>query len=190
MGSVALHELAAGERSDDVPGNCLTPRELPHTNRRGMEMRFRLSLLAVAAALAVAPLASSPVTGGATAAAAAVLAPAPIREPFTLLPCTGKPNLRDTLQQEGCAEQEILRTDARINRLTASIAVHLQDNRARRRFIAAQRAWLDYRHADCLSRSDIFEGGTQAAVIDAECVGQRNRQRVRDLRTFLSDLGG
>jgi uncharacterized protein YecT (DUF1311 family) len=155
-----------------------------------MEMRFRLSLLAVAAAVTVAPLASSPVAGGATAAAAAaVLAPAPIREPFTSLPCTGTPNSRDTLQQEGCAEQEILRTDARINRLTASIAAHLQDNRARRRFIAAQRAWLDYRHADCLSRSDIFEGGTQAAVIDAECIGDRNRQRIRDLRTFLSDLG-
>ena len=49
------------------------------------------------------------------ATAAAALAVPPIHEPFTPLPCTGKPAQRTTTQQEGCAEQQILKSDKRID---------------------------------------------------------------------------
>ena len=111
-----------------------------------------------------------------------------IREPFTPLPCTGKPSDRSTLQQEGCAEHSILTTDAQINALARSIFSALPDDPARRRFVAAQDAWIVYRRADCLSASDVFEGGTEAPVAAAVCSVERNRQRRRDLRAFLKQL--
>jgi len=117
-------------------------------------------------------------------------APSPpvIRESFTPLPCSGRPGYRDTLQEEGCAEQRILATDGQINALSRSVFPLLADNAARRRFTAAQAAWFAYRRADCLSRSDLFEGGTLASVVDAQCSAERNVERVRQLRTFRGDL--
>ena len=71
----------------------------------------------------------------------------------------------------------------------SSVFGRLPDRAAKIRFIAAQRAWLDYRRADCLSLSDVFEGGSEAPVLDAQCTADRNEQRIKDLRTFLTDLG-
>jgi uncharacterized protein YecT (DUF1311 family) len=143
-----------------------------------------LVLIAVAAAMFVAGSASGVV------GRAAKLSPPVIRESFTPLPCNGKPGSRTTLQQEGCAERQIRTTDGRINELERSIFNHLRDDSARRRLISAARAWLAYRRADCLSISDVFEGGSQAPASFAECAADRNRQRINDLRTFLTDLGG
>jgi len=154
-------------------------------------MFSKVSLIAaIAAAIAIAPplVAGAPASDAADPGAATLQAPV-IREPFTPLPCTGKPSNRNTLQQEGCAEQQILRTDARINTLASSVFGRLPDRAAKIRFIAAQRAWLDYRRADCLSLSDVFEGGSEAPVLDAQCTADRNEQRIKDLRTFLTDLG-
>lgn len=137
----------------------------------------------------VALVAGSP-AGGATQAHTAKLSPPLIRESFTPLPCTGKPNSRTTVQQEGCAEHQILATDSRINALAKSIFSRLRDALAQRRFIAAARAWLNYRHADCLSLSDVDEGGSQAPVTDAQCTASRNGQRIKDLRKFLGELSG
>lgn len=38
-----------------------------------------------------------------------------IHEPFTPLPCVGAPGHRTTLQLEGCAEKQILRSDTQSN---------------------------------------------------------------------------
>jgi len=148
-------------------------------------------IAAIVAAIAIAPqlVAGAPASGAVHAGAAKLQAPV-IRESFTPLPCTGKPNDRSTLQQEGCAEQQILRTEARINTLASSVFGRLPDRAAKVRFITAQRAWLTYRRADCLSLSDVFEGGSQAPVLDSQCAADRNQQRIKDLRTFLTDLGG
>ena len=148
---------------------------------------------AAVAAAAVALIAATAVgaagaTQGARPAHAAKLSPVLIHETFTPLPCSGKPGHRTTLEQEGCAEHQILRSDAQINSLAKSVFGLLHDDRARRDFNAAQRAWLNYRKTDCLSMSDVFEGGTQAGVVDAQCVASRNNQRVKDLRGFRRDL--
>jgi uncharacterized protein YecT (DUF1311 family) len=119
---------------------------------------------------------------------ASKLSPPVIHEKFTPLPCTGQPNNRTTLEMEGCAERDILRTDATINKLAKSVFHLLRGDSARRRFIVAERAWLGFRRADCLSVSDLFQGGTEAAVIDAQCTAERNTERVKDLRTFRNDL--
>jgi uncharacterized protein YecT (DUF1311 family) len=149
-----------------------------------------LSLMAAAIVTAIAATGfAATQAGGVSPAASTVrLKPVVIHETFTPLPCSGSPSHRTTLQQEGCAEKQILRTDTQIDVLEAQIFPILFNDRARRDLNAAQHAWLNYRKADCLSMSDLFEGGTEAGVVDAQCAAARNSQRVKDLRAFHRDL--
>jgi uncharacterized protein YecT (DUF1311 family) len=161
-------------------------------------MRTRPSLLialaSATAAVAVASPAGASPTGASPAGAsrghAAKLAPPVIHESFTPLPCNGAPNHRTTLQLEGCAEQQILRSDKKIDGLNQAIFGKLFDDRARRDLITGHKAWLAYRHAFCQSESDAFEGGTEAGVLFAICEGSVNSEHVKDLNTFLADLSG
>jgi uncharacterized protein YecT (DUF1311 family) len=144
------------------------------------------ALLALAAATALL-VSSGP--AGATPPHASKLSPPTIHESFTPLPCTGAPAQRTTLEMEGCAEQQILASDKQIDSLNRSIFGKLFDAAARRRFIAGHNAWLAYRHAYCLSASDVYEGGTEAGVVFADCVAGVNSQHVKNLKGFLADFG-
>ena len=144
-------------------------------------MSNRTSLLAATAVAALLFLATG---ADANWARAAKLSPPMIHESFTVLPCTGKPRSRTTLELEGCAEHQILKTDKSIDALETTIFHLLGTDSARRDLIAAARAWLNYRHSDCLSRSDVYQGGTLAGVVFADCVVARNKQRIKDLTTF------
>jgi uncharacterized protein YecT (DUF1311 family) len=150
--------------------------------------RKLLSLTAVAVAAFAAGSILATQAGGKARGHAAWLKPVVIHETFTPLPCSGAPGQRTTLQMEGCAEKQILKSDTQVNQLAAEIFSILRDDRARRDFNAAQLAWLNYRKADCFSVSDLFEGGTEAGVLDAQCVASRNTQRVKDLRAFHQAL--
>jgi uncharacterized protein YecT (DUF1311 family) len=150
-----------------------------------MPIRPSVPLALVVAAVLLA----SSAPAGAAPGHAAKLSPPTIHESFTPLPCTGAPAQRTTLQMEGCAERHILASDKQIDSLNRSIFGKLFDAAARRRFIAGHNAWLAYRHAYCLSASDVFEGGTEAGVVFADCVAGVNSQHVNDLRSFLADFG-
>jgi uncharacterized protein YecT (DUF1311 family) len=119
---------------------------------------------------------------------AAKLAPPVIHESFTPMPCSGSPGKRSTLQEEGCAEQQILHSDKQIDALNQKIFNALQTNSARRDLITGHKAWLAYRKSYCLSVSDVFQGGTLAGVVDADCTATVNGQHVSNLKTFLKDL--
>ena len=151
-----------------------------------MPKRFSSLAIVAAASAAVALAASAP--AGASGPHAAKLAPPVIHEPFTPMPCTGSPGKRTTLQEEGCSEQQILRSDKQINALDQRIFDALATNSARRDFIAGHRAWLAYRRSYCLSVSDVFQGGTLAGVVDADCTATVNTQHVSNLKRFLKDL--
>jgi uncharacterized protein YecT (DUF1311 family) len=151
-----------------------------------MPNRFS-SLAAVLAACATAALTSA-AQAFASEGHAAKLAPPVIHESFTPMPCTGSPGHRSTLQEEGCAEQQILRSDKQINTLNRKIFTALHTTSGRRDLIAGHRAWLGYRKSYCLSVSDVFQGGTAAGVVDADCTATVNGQHVSNLRTFLKDL--
>jgi uncharacterized protein YecT (DUF1311 family) len=133
------------------------------------------TLLSASAALAIAAQAAD-------AGNPAQLSPPVIREDFTLLPCPKHP--KTTLELEGCAEHAIVRTDRKIDRVAKAIFTRLGDDAARRRFVDAQTAWLAYRHADCASVSDKYEGGTLAGLVAASCTADRSTQRLKDVRAF------
>jgi uncharacterized protein YecT (DUF1311 family) len=111
-----------------------------------------------------------------------------IHEPFTTMPCTGKPGHRNTLQLEACSEQQILRSDKQIDALNKKIFTALPSNSARRDLISGHKAWLAYRKSYCLSASDAFQGGTLAGVVDANCFVTINGQHVTNLGSFLKEL--
>ena len=151
-------------------------------------MREKVLLLAAVAVIAAVGSVVVTQADGTEPAQAAKAGPPPIHEPFTVLPCPSNPT--STPDLEGCLEHQILRTDRTIENLNSSIFsligpdnVHLP-----RDFIAAHRAWLAYRKADCLAVSEQYEGGTLSPVAYAECVVKRNDQRIKDLRAFRHDL--
>ena len=123
-----------------------------------------------------------------TGAVAAKPAAPVIHEPFTAPQCSGRPGDRTTFQRLECAQQEVLRTDNQINTISATVFSQLPDDAARHRFVVAARAWLSYRNADCNSRSDVFEGGTEAPVKYTQCVVARDKTRLTDMRVFVSEL--
>ena len=146
-------------------------------------------LIATSAVVLIATSAAAGASGSPGQARPAKLAPPVIHESFTPLPCTGAPGHRTTLDTEGCAEQQILGSDKRIDALNQAIFGKLFDAAARRRFIAGHSPWLAYRRAYCLSASDVFEGGTEAAVVDADCTASINSQHVTDLKAFFRSFG-
>ena len=73
--------------------------------------------------------------------------------------------------------------------MARTIFARLFDDASRRRFIAAQKAWLAYRSADCTSESDRYEGGTLAGLVAASCTADRSAQRLKDLSSFEKLLG-
>src|SRR4051794_39380173 len=120
------------------------------------------------------------------AAAAAAPAPPVIKEGFTLLPCPKNP--QTTLALEGCAEHRIVKSDAIINAKVKRIYGLLMTNAAKTNFVVGERAWLSYRKANCQSRSDVYEGGTLAGVVFANCVADINDAHVKDLTSFEKAL--
>lgn len=134
-----------------------------------------LLILAALAALAV------------PAAASASAPPPPvIKEGFTLLPCPKNP--QTTLALEGCAEHRIVKSDAVINAKVKRIYALLGSEASKTRFVLGERAWLKARRATCLSRADLYEGGTLAGVVFANCVADLNDAHVKDLRAFEKAL--
>lgn len=124
----------------------------------------------------------------AAAAAAAPPKPPVITESFTLLPCPSKP--KTTLDFEGCAEHRIVASDAAINKRVKTVFFLLRSAASRGRFVRAEHAWLAYRRATCMSRSDVFEGGTLAVVTFAGCEADLNDAHLKDLAAFERQLRG
>ena len=135
-------------------------------------------LIAAAALLSAAGLVAHAQPAG--AGRPADVRPPVIHERFTLLPCPSRPE--STVELEGCAEHRIVRADRKIDAVAKAIFARLPDDAARRRYIAAHRAWLAYRQADCASLSDKYEGGTLAGVLAADCTADRSERRLKDVR--------
>jgi uncharacterized protein YecT (DUF1311 family) len=159
------------------------------------QIKHVVTLASIAAVvLAFAASVGAPSAGAARTHAArthaARLSPPVITERFTPLPCAGAPSTRSTIEQEGCAEHQILTSDRKIDALNQTIFAKLSSDAARRHFIAGNAAWLGFRSKYCLSVSDVFAGGTQAPVLEAECVAGLNTEHVKDLDAFVRDLDG
>ena len=120
----------------------------------------------------------------ASAGAATTLKPPVVKEVFTPQKCNQG---QTTLGTEGCAEQQILKSDKTIDSLNAKIFTKLSTS-GKKDFITGHDAWLKYRAAYCLSESDVYQGGTAAGIIDAQCTANISAVHVKELQDFLASL--
>jgi uncharacterized protein YecT (DUF1311 family) len=138
-------------------------------------------LAAVAIVAAVASAAVVQADGGAPADAAK---PAPPAIPsFTPQPCPPEPV--STPEVMGCVEERLLKADKRINQLNAAIFSELSKAQVLRKFLASHRAWLAYRNSDCLDIWASLEEGTIFPIAVGECEVTLDKQRIKNLRTFM-----
>jgi uncharacterized protein YecT (DUF1311 family) len=123
------------------------------------------------------------------AIAVAVLAiglkPPVIHEAFTPLGCPKHPT--STLDYEGCAEQQILATDKKIDAKARAIFFELVP-RERAGFVRGERAWLAYRKDSCAAEASKYAGGTLVGVIDAQCQAGRSKTHLGELTDMLKTL--
>src|SRR5262245_15948306 len=120
-----------------------------------------------------------------------VLAAAPptlphIHERFTPLPCPKHPV--STLDMEGCAEQDILRTDRQVEMQMRRVIALLRDPGGRRAFASAERSWLAYRRSICDAEASKFAGGTLAGVVAASCTARQNHRHLAELTSLAKTL--
>ena len=112
-----------------------------------------------------------------------------IHEVFTPLPCPHKTAQRGTtMGLEGCAEQKILKTDARI-RARERRAFSLIGDTGRRAFARAEHGWLRNRSEFCHADASGYAGGSLQPVVFAECVVDVNRAHLEELASLIRANG-
>lgn len=54
--------------------------------------------------------------------------------------------------------------------------------------VAAERAWIAYRDAECKLRAKSFDGGTAYSTVIVNCVGELTERRIQDLKYIVEDF--
>lgn len=88
---------------------------------------------------------------------------------------------------DGCAYKKVIAADKLLN-ADIKVVWGLLGPSARTDFVNAQAAWVKYRHADCNSQSDVYEGGTAQPMEYLFCLAGDDALRSQDLRGFYDLL--
>jgi uncharacterized protein YecT (DUF1311 family) len=142
-----------------------------------------LAAIAAAYPLAVAPQQAKTVLSSA--------GPGPVPKP-PVIPEQFKPpfdcNHSSNLGVIGCALRQLYGADARVDAEIKLLYGLVYDNVSRRDLVSAQRAWLSYRKADCISQADMYQGGSQQPIAYWQCLAVDDQSRSTDLRGFFDAL--
>ncbi len=86
-----------------------------------------------------------------------------------------------------CAADAFQKADAALNSRYKEISRRLADSpEARKALVTAQRAWIQYRDAECAFRASGVAGGSIAPMIEAQCLGTLTDARLADFEAMLS----
>ncbi|HEY7631687.1 MAG TPA: lysozyme inhibitor LprI family protein [Thermoleophilaceae bacterium] len=140
----------------------------------------RRSLLAVAA-LAVATTTAALILAGGGASAA----PAP-RDTYSS--CLKHAN--STFDMDQCVGNERKRLKPLLAAAYNKLLKDPDSNAHRKHQIAlSEKAWVTYSKRDCAYAGSAAEGGTLQPIIEGECLVDRTRTRIKDLKEFALPLG-
>lgn len=95
----------------------------------------------------------------------------------------------DSTQMEltQCAVDRFAASDSELNAVYRQVRQRLGDlPDSNRRLVAAQRAWIAFRDAECGFEASAVAGGSLAPMIIADCRDRLTRLRVEDLTRDLS----
>ena len=97
--------------------------------------------------------------------------------------CLDKPENQSTHAMVGCSNKEAEIWDRLLNteyqQLLAAVAGKAKDD-----VVKAQRQWIGLRDADCAIPDALFEGGTMAQPIAANCVMENTAERMLQVRAW------
>ncbi|KGM33283.1 lysozyme inhibitor LprI family protein [Inquilinus limosus] len=86
-----------------------------------------------------------------------------------------------------CAGDAYKKADAALNAAYKQVMARLKDSEAAAKsLVAAQRAWIAYRDAECDFMSSGVEGGSARPMIVAQCLEQLTTRRADDLKALLN----
>jgi uncharacterized protein YecT (DUF1311 family) len=136
--------------------------------------------LLVLAALAVTATAAALILAGGGASAA------PARDSYS----SCLKHAQSTFDMDQCVGNERKRLRPLLAAAYNKLLHDSDSNAHRRRQIAlSQKAWLGYEKRDCAYAGSAAQGGTLQPVIEGECLVDRTRTRIKDLKEFAVPLG-
>lgn len=93
----------------------------------------------------------------------------------------------DMATMNACAGKALKASDAELNALYKQIQGRLEDDEdTTKLLVAAQRAWIAYRDAECEFASSGADGGSIQPLITLQCRDERTKKRIADFKTYLS----
>ena len=86
-----------------------------------------------------------------------------------------------------CAGDALAEADAALNHDYRRLRERLKgDPAADKKLVAAQRAWVAFRDAECAFSGSAIEGGSAYGMVVAQCKEHLTRKRVKELGYYLS----
>ena len=96
-------------------------------------------------------------------------------------------NATDQRAMDECASEAYRKSDAELNALYKQIEQRLKsDTGTTKLLIAAQRAWVVFRDAECNFSTSRVSGGTIYPMIYTECADGLTQRRIEDLKRYLA----
>ncbi len=102
--------------------------------------------------------------------------------------CLGYASNQSTAGMVGCVASEAGVWEGVMTAAFSDAIEKLQSDDARNALRAAQDAWAEYRNATCAIWDHVFEGGTMARPIAANCVMEKTAARAIERREFAAGL--
>jgi uncharacterized protein YecT (DUF1311 family) len=95
-------------------------------------------------------------------------------------------NAQDQATMNQCADRAYRKQDAELNALYQQIKARLKDNAdADKLLVAAQKAWIGFRDANCRFSASGVSGGSAYPMIYAACLADMTKARIKDFQANL-----
>jgi uncharacterized protein YecT (DUF1311 family) len=94
---------------------------------------------------------------------------------------------QDQATMNQCADKAYKASDAKLNKLYRQITGRLKDDRdAAKLLVAAQKAWIAFRDAECKFSSSGATGGSIYPMTLAQCLDGVTQDRIKSLQAYLN----
>ena len=89
-----------------------------------------------------------------------------------------------------CAAREQKAVEAKLNSTYQKVLKELEERdenhvETRKKLVAAQRAWIKFREADCSAAYQYYIDGSMRNLVHIGCMQKRAEQRIKELDAFL-----
>jgi uncharacterized protein YecT (DUF1311 family) len=105
----------------------------------------------------------------------------------SLLVTTAQMHAQTQADMNAQTRAEFVKADAELNKTYEALLKKLPDVGSKEKLKQSQRAWLAFRDAEAAFAADQARGGSMAPIIRYETMTELTQQRIKQLKTRLSD---